>query len=354
MTYRLLVDLEEPFFEGEPFDDAEVQWGIQGLSDLTYRANGPSATHKVEIDGDTISLTASIGALAGVDHFAIWVDVADFDGPDDQGFDQTDNIPVTFPDLPSLEIDLSEASLVDPPNDVPFEAFHYPDLPSEGYDERLLICSIIETFGDRFDLFSFYTDFRLDTQNSGATSTGPIGDAADQVCSNRLLGYHSPVAIDQANSAPEGLFRDGPFENYAPAVGLLSHELGHIWLVAVHEAIVGGNTVAITDGIHWSVGLHTPSAFPIAEPFRHLQWGVVNFGLTMVMGRLPNSKLTLVMINGSPKVHVGHFASLTLGGGSSMLVSQSMITPMSADAEWRQSLRIRPPAFRLENHACAP
>ena len=28
---------------------------------------------------------------------------------------------------------------------------------------------------------------------------------------------------------------------------------------------------------------------------------------------------------GSPKVHVGHFASLTLGGGSSMLVSQSMI-----------------------------
>ena len=57
---------------------------------------------------------------------------------------------------------------------------------------------------------------------------------------------------------------------------------------------------------------------------------------------------------GSPKVHVGHFASLTLGRGSSMLVSQSMITPMSADAEWRQSLRIRPPAFRLENHACAP
>ena len=53
------------------------------------------------------------------------------------------------------------------------------------------------------------------------------------------------------------------------------------------------------------------------------------------------------MIFGSPKVHVGHFASLTLGGGSSMLVSQSMIPPMSADAEWRQSLRIRPPAFRL-------
>ena len=58
----------------------------------------------------------------------------------------------------------------------------------------------------------------------------------------------------------------------------------------------------------------------------------------------PNRKRIKI---GSPKVHVGHFASLTLGGGSSMLVSQSMIPPMSADAEWRQSLRIRPPAFRL-------
>ena len=36
MSYRLLVDLEEPFFEGERFEDAEFQWGIEGFSDLTY------------------------------------------------------------------------------------------------------------------------------------------------------------------------------------------------------------------------------------------------------------------------------------------------------------------------------
>ena len=51
-----------------------------------------------------------------------------------------------------------------------------------------------------------------------------------------------------------------------------------------------------------------------------------------------SSRLTL-MINGSPKVRVGHFARLTRGGCSSMLVQQSMIIPMSAVAEWKPKAR---------------
>ena len=109
---------------------------------------------------------------------------------------------------------------------------------------------------------SFYTDFQLDTQNTGANGSGPIGS-----CSNRHLGGQTPVAIDTPVSAPEGLYRDGPFENYAPAVGLLSHELGHIW-GPVRKAIVEGQNVDISDNApHWLEGLHSPSAFPIAEPF---------------------------------------------------------------------------------------
>ena len=38
---------------------------------------------------------------------------------------------------------------------------------------------------------------------------------------------------------------------------------------------------------------------------------------------------------GSPKVRVGHCANLTRGGRSRILVQQSMIIPMSADAEWK-------------------
>ena len=62
-----------------------------------------------------------------------------------------------------------------------------------------------------------------------------------------------------------------------------------------------------------------------------------------------NRQVALKM--GSPKVHVGDFASLTLGGGSSMLMPQSMITSMSADAQCCPNLRILPSACRLERHA---
>ena len=284
LIYRVWVDLEEPFFEGDPFQDAEFEWDIGGSSNFTYSTFGTfgiDLSSNVEIDGDTISLTASVRDLAGASRFSIFVEVVDFDAPPPNG-SRTDTTLVTFPDLPSLEIDLSEASIADPANDVPFEAFHYPDI----LDESVLTCSVIAALGDQFDLFGFYTDFRVDTQNTGPNGSGPIGvtitgmlarPQPEQFCSNRLQGFHTPVAIDTPISAPEGLYRDGPFENYAPGVGVLFHELGHIWLT-VKEAIVGGNTVAIGDNApHWLEGLHTPSAFPIAEPFETSPMGAGKF-----------------------------------------------------------------------------
>ena len=44
-------------------------------------------------------------------------------------------------------------------------------------------------------------------------------------------------------------------------------------------------------------------------------------------------------ILGSPKVRVGHFARLSRGGCSSRLVQQSIIIPMTADAEWKPKAR---------------
>ena len=72
------------------------------------------------------------------------------------------------------------------------------------------------------------------------------------------------------------MFRDDPFENYKPAVGLLSHELGHVWITG-SEAIVEGNHVDLGDGNHWLVGLQTPSAFPIAEPHETSPMGAFKF-----------------------------------------------------------------------------
>ena len=51
--------------------------------------------------------------------------------------------------------------------------------------------------------------------------------------------------------------------------------------------------------------------------------------------------LTLLCLStyGSPKVRVGHFARLSRGGCSSRLVQQSIIIPMTADAEWKPKAR---------------
>ena len=213
MTYRLFVDLEEPYFEGDRSEDTDVEWGIFGSSDLIYVPFHSNNSPNVEIDGDTISLTASAGAFDGVDQFAFFVDLVDFDAPP-PSFDVTDYIPVNFPDLPSIEIDLSEASFADPAGDVTFEAFHYADIP----DLSVVICSVIAALGDQFDLFAFYTDFRLDTQNSGANGSGAIGDSADQFCSNRLVGFQTPLAIDTPIGSPSGVFNVGPYVNYNPQV----------------------------------------------------------------------------------------------------------------------------------------
>jgi len=212
----------------------------------------------VEIDGDTISLTASAGAFDGVDQFAFFVDLVDFDAPP-PSFDVTDYIPVNFPDLPSLEIDLSEASLADPARDVIFEAFHYPDI----LDASVLTCPVFAALGDQFDLLAFYTDFRIDTQEAGAGFSGP------QTCSNRLRGFQQLVAIDTRIAAPAGVYwNDRPFENYKLQVDLLAHELGHSWITG-SEAIVEGNHVDLGDGNHWLEGLHAPSPFPITDPREH-------------------------------------------------------------------------------------
>ena len=256
ILYRVYVDLKEPFFEGDRVIDADFDWGIFGSSELTYAAYGLGVSPNVEIDGDTISFTGSIGALAGVDQFAIFVDVVD-----SPNGDQTGNISVSLPDLPSLETDLSEASSADLTGDVVFEAFHYPDIP----DVRFFTCPNIVAPGDQIDLFAFYTDFRVDKQRNAAVA-GPS-------CSNRLTGFQTPVAIDTPVAAPFGVTSSGPYTNYNLQVSLLAHELGHNWL-SLREAIVEGEKVDIGDNApHWLKGLHAPSPFPVTGPLESSPMG---------------------------------------------------------------------------------
>ena len=77
--------------------------------------------------------------------------------------------------LPRPNADLSALRRRRGPFAIVFESFHYLALPGA----RDLTCTVIRTLGDKFDLLAYYSDFRVDNQEAGTPSTGPLGGGPD-------------------------------------------------------------------------------------------------------------------------------------------------------------------------------
>ena len=41
--------------------------------------------------------------------------------------------------------------------------------------DRDLSCTVIKALGDKFDMLAYYSDFRIDNQEAGTSSDGPLG-----------------------------------------------------------------------------------------------------------------------------------------------------------------------------------
>ena len=52
-----------------------------------------------------------------------------------------------------------------------YESFHYLSLPNP----RDLTCTVLKALGDKFDFLAYYSDFRIDNQEAGTPSNGPLG-----------------------------------------------------------------------------------------------------------------------------------------------------------------------------------
>src|SRR5262249_28023685 len=68
-------------------------------------------------------------------------------------------------------VDLSSVKKSDGPFSTVYESFHYLSLPNP----RDLSCTVISALGDRFDFLAYYADFRVDNQEAGTPSNGPLG-----------------------------------------------------------------------------------------------------------------------------------------------------------------------------------
>ena len=274
LFYRVHVDFDEPLMTSVDFSDADLIVGVDVDASLQYRGLGPVADF--EITGNQVRVRVALAAFLGATDIALFFDTVDFDAPG-LPFDQSSVFTLTLPVQASTATDLSQRNGTEAATPSVFEAFHYIVPPPN----EQIACAVIAALGDQFDMLANFTDFRIDTQEGGATSSGPIGDTvtglanpdisrdpADYCSAGELEVVQDYVAIEVPIAARVGTHFDTPWIDHGGQVALLSHELGHRWLAY-------GNTAPATliDGPHWQFGLHLEAPGMVSGPFDHSPMG---------------------------------------------------------------------------------
>jgi hypothetical protein len=198
--------------------------------------------------------------------------------------------------LPSIEaVHLSSLTRKDGPFAGVYESFHYLALPRP----QDLSCTVINALGDKFDFLSYYSDFRIDSQEASTPSDGPLEDDIKGIgklqhfdpesrCTHGKfqLGFAQPVYVDSNEmqerppaGAPVGSTHDITFYThqlaeaspdgkslpYNYAIGHLGHEVAHRWAAYV-SAKINGQIISLGTWPHWDRGLQAPVAFPYELP----------------------------------------------------------------------------------------
>ncbi len=191
------------------------------------------------------------------------------------------------------EVDLSSLAPHDGPFNIVYEAFHYLALPNP-HD---LTCTVIRTLGDKFDLLAYYSDFRIDNQEAGTPSNGPLGGnvtgigqterGIESYCSagrfqwqfvqpvyvgSNQMQERPPADVETGNDRDIDFYEtqlgertpDGRVPPYDLAMSQIGHEMGHRWSAFI-SAKVKGETIVLGP-THWARGLQARVPFPYQRP----------------------------------------------------------------------------------------
>jgi hypothetical protein len=275
-------------FGGHP----DVTWSIRsGRS--RYVASGPGVQPAVKVEGKSISMQ---GVLPAQFHEGERVSISAELLPPGGTPESAVRIPaqaVKLVGVRSPEVHLSGLTRRDGPFPAAFESFHYLSLPNP----RDLTCTVIKALGDKFDFLAYYSDFRVDNQEAGTPSTGPLGGGVtgigpterglESYCSAGRFQWQfiQPVyagSVQMQEGPPEGVtdtntrniigYRrqlgersaDGKMLPYNYAMSQIGHEMGHRWSAFV-AAKVNGEVIPLGP-THWARGLQAPVAFPYQRP----------------------------------------------------------------------------------------
>ena len=261
-NYRLFFDTDRPY--SQDWSDIDLVWKIEIGGDHSVWGGTSRAGDRL----NRIELLADIRDLQGLSA-SVWAGADEYD--DDRSFVRGDGTMPMSLRLPTIaSVDLSEPDRGS--SRTQSEVFHHRGLP----DMAAIACGIIANLGDRFDLFVFHNEFRVDSQMNdsdwrnyynGVKGIGREDNWGGAPCGDgRLLGhYEKVVRIGQAG----GRSHDWKNGDFKADLTLFAHEFTHSWtayLSYVESNGARGRLFAdsFADGCrcHWRGELHAPAAFP--------------------------------------------------------------------------------------------
>jgi hypothetical protein len=296
IAYRVLFDAHQPLPTSAEAAHPTLAWTVQGIAwpghPPRYVAFGSGVSRRTKVSGNTITLQGVLpAALRGAEQIAVYAEVAAPKNP--EPVERLSAHAVRLAGIRNPEVHLSSLTREDGPFALVYESFHYLALPRP----QDLSCTVIKGLGDKFDFLAYYSDFRIDNQEAGTPSDGPVGGnvtgiAAPQhdlesYCTKGRFQweYVQPVYVgsnQMQERPPEGApigtdhditfyahqlaerSPDGKILPYNYAMSQLGHEMGHRWSAFV-SAKVNGETISLGP-VHWARGLQAPAAFPYQRP----------------------------------------------------------------------------------------
>ena len=157
---------------------ADAVWTIRGWAPRDradggasrYYAFGEGVSRGVETNDNTISVQGILpSTLRGAKQVYVSADASAAGSEEPVALISAGA--VVLGGLHHPEVHLSSLKPQDGSFPVLYEAFHYYDLPNP----RDMSCTVIKSLGDKFDFLAYYSDFRVDNQEAGTPSSGPLG-----------------------------------------------------------------------------------------------------------------------------------------------------------------------------------
>ena len=255
-SYRLAFDGDRPYWDPEytrSRSDADFEVRMVLRTGAEHRVDGGRL---LEREGNRIVVLGIIPENLRGKPVSVIAEVACFENPDCRSADFSRTELIELPPR-SDAVDLSRS-------DGRFgrrhsEVFHYRSAP----DTVMVACRVIDALGDRFDLFMFHNEFRIDSQEN-ATPAGPTyGPLPDGIGDDRREVRPAPCG-DGRLKKPLSLPVLSQNLGQDLGINFLTHEFVHLWSAYLSFAS-NREKETLTNGyygIHWRGDLHSPAAFP--------------------------------------------------------------------------------------------